>query len=293
MEIIKKISIDMAMASMPPHVDAMQNDVNTRVIEISLTENGAPWVPPEDATFALSYRKDDGTKGFYNMLADNVSAISVVDNKVSVILAGQVLTYAGTVDAALVISDSSQNRIAAFPFKILVTEDPSAGTEESDDYFNCSGGGAFYVTATAVLNDEGGTRVTADKTMAQIQAANNAKQSVYLRFPLGALNDNLEATDYLLIPMVFCESYAIGFSLYVGEEAIGNSGNAVFEALMEDDEYFYVTRREVGGSSGVYILSDGESLDNVPENAVLVVDPSGVPPSGTVETLPDAKEVGF
>lgn len=42
---------------------------------------------------------------------------------------------------------------------------------------------------------------------------------------------------------------------------------------------------EVGGASGVYVLSDGESLDNVPESAVLVVDPGA--------TLLDAEGVGF
>lgn len=39
------------------------------------------------------------------------------------------------------------------------------------------------------------------------------------------------------------------------------------------------------GASGVYVLSDGESLDNVPESAVLVVDPGA--------TLLDAEGVGF
>lgn len=39
------------------------------------------------------------------------------------------------------------------------------------------------------------------------------------------------------------------------------------------------------GASGVYVLSDGESLDNVPESAVLVVDPD--------TTLLNAEGVGF
>jgi hypothetical protein len=40
-----------------------------------------------------------------------------------------------------------------------------------------------------------------------------------------------------------------------------------------------------GGASGVYVLSDGESLDNVPESAVLVIDHDA--------TLLDAEGVGF
>jgi hypothetical protein len=136
----------------------------------------------------------------------------------------------------------------------------------------------FYVTATVVSGAEDDYECTADKTMAEITAAYNSNKSVYLRF--SPVNDN-----YLRIPLVTCQSGAIGFSLYAGGESAGSLGGGVWEALIEDDDSFFVTRKEVSGSSGVYVLSDGETLDNVPESAVLVIDHDA--------TLLDAEGVGF
>ena len=135
METTHRIRIDMLRKGVPPIVDAMQLDTNTRVVSVAMFENGVLWNPPGDAVFSLSYRKPDGTVGFYNKLSDDESAVSVDGNTVSVVLAHQVLTVPGIVDAALV-AYSGQLRIATFPFEIHVTADPSAGKTDSDDYFN-------------------------------------------------------------------------------------------------------------------------------------------------------------
>lgn len=135
MEINNKITIDMSRRGVSPVVDAMQFDTNTRVVSVSMLANGVPWVPPNDSVFSLSYQKPDGTKGFYNRLSDDEVAVSVRDNVVTVVLAHQVLTVPGVVNASLVAYSGSL-RIAAFPFEIHVTPDPSAGETNSDDYFN-------------------------------------------------------------------------------------------------------------------------------------------------------------
>lgn len=135
METTHRIRIDMLRKGVPPVVDAMQLDSNTRIVSVAMFENGVTWNPPEDAAFSLSYKKPDGTVGFYNRLSDDKSAVSVEGNTVSVVLAPQVLTVPGIVDAALV-AYSGQLRIATFPFEIHVTADPSAGKTDSDDYFN-------------------------------------------------------------------------------------------------------------------------------------------------------------
>lgn len=139
MTITHSIKIDMVKRPVTPRVHAMQYDTNTRIIEIELTANGEKWLPPDGVYFALSYRKPDGKKGFYNKLAEDVSAITVEENKVAVTLAHQVLTTTGTVDAALVMNNEAADRLASFPLEICVEADPSAGTTQSDDYFNCGG----------------------------------------------------------------------------------------------------------------------------------------------------------
>ena len=135
MEVIHNITIDMVRKGVTPRVYAMQFDTDTRNVQVQMLSNGEPWEPPQGAVISLSYRKSDGTKGFYNLLEENVSAVHVSGNLVTVTLAKQVLTVAGKVDAALIVH-SGDLRIATFPFEIHVTADPSAGKTDSDDYFN-------------------------------------------------------------------------------------------------------------------------------------------------------------
>lgn len=148
MKAIHNISVDLLRRTVTPTVHAMQFDALTRVVQISLLAGGEAWDPPQGASFALSYRKPDGKRGFYETLPDGTGAISVSGNAVSVTVAPQALTVAGSVFAALVMRLPDTQRLSAFPFEIYVTADPAAGTTESEDYFNPgSGAGA----ADAVL----------------------------------------------------------------------------------------------------------------------------------------------
>lgn len=136
MTVNHQLTIDLVRPGVTPRLYAMQHDANTRVVAITLTAAGQPWAIPQGADFALSYRKSDGTRGFYRELEAGVSAVSVSGSTVSVTLAPQVLSYPGIVDAALICTDSEGKRIGAFPFEISVAADPAAGEESSDDYFN-------------------------------------------------------------------------------------------------------------------------------------------------------------
>ena len=136
MTVNHQLTIDLVRPGVTPRLYAMQHDANTRVVAITLTAAGLPWAIPQGADFALSYRKHDGTRGFYRELEAGVSAVSVSGSTVSVTLAPQVLTCAGIVEAALICTDSEGKRIGAFPFEISVAADPAAGEESSDDYFN-------------------------------------------------------------------------------------------------------------------------------------------------------------
>ena len=137
MTVTHPIQIDLVHRGIAPRLWAMQYDTNTRVVELTLTAQGQPWLPPEGAGFALAFQKADGTRGYYDRLADGVPAVTARDNKISVTLAHQVLTAPGLVEAALVIT-REQGRMAAFPFQIQVAADPSGGAAASEDYFNGS-----------------------------------------------------------------------------------------------------------------------------------------------------------
>ena len=190
MTITHSIQVDMVTQSVMPRVYAMQHDANTRVVEISLYAAGKEWIPPEDTVFALSYRKPDGTRGFYNKLSEETGAITVSGNKVSVVLAAQVLTAYGEVAAALVMNDEGMNRLASFPFSLYVTPDPSAGTVDSDDYFNCAGAagsGLFLIH----VSHKGTENFQSDKTYGEVVEAVAEEMPVLGIFTDGSVTEQL------------------------------------------------------------------------------------------------------
>ncbi len=136
MEVIKRISMDLATRGVHLCVDAVQGDGNTRTLVITLTENGDNWIVPDETFPALAYRKPDGTSGLYDKLPSGASAASISANRVTMVLAPQVMSVPGKVEAALVLLDRNMNQLAAFPFTILVAPNPAAGQGISNNYYN-------------------------------------------------------------------------------------------------------------------------------------------------------------
>lgn len=123
-------------------LEAVQGDANTRAVELHLFDNGAAWNVPEGVTAAVAFRKPDGHKGLYDTLPDGTAAVSIEGSTVTAILAPQVLSCAGEVAAAVVLTDKDRNRIATFPFPINVAKDPSGGSGISSDSGADSGTGS-------------------------------------------------------------------------------------------------------------------------------------------------------
>ena len=134
MNVTSKISVDMTRQNVGQRVNAVQGDGNTRLVEIRLLSGGAPWTPPEGVEAAIAYMQPGGTKGLYNKLADGTAAISISGNVATVILAPQMLTASGTVQASLVFNDAALNRLTTFPFAVSVTSNPAAGAQKVEDY---------------------------------------------------------------------------------------------------------------------------------------------------------------
>lgn len=134
MKVTSRITADMTRPNVAARVNAVQGDGNTRFVEITLLSGGAAWQPPEDAEAAISYSQPCGRKGLYNRLADGTDAISISGNVVTVILAPQMLTVSGTVQAFLEFHDAQLNRLTTFPFSVSVTGNPAAGARITEDY---------------------------------------------------------------------------------------------------------------------------------------------------------------
>lgn len=134
MNVTSKITVDLTRQNVGQRVNAVQGDGNTRLVEITLLSGGAPWTPPEGVEAAIAYMQPGGTKGLYNKLADDTAAISISGNVATVILAPQMLTASGTVQASLVFNDQQLNRLTTFPFAVSVTSNPAAGAQKVEDY---------------------------------------------------------------------------------------------------------------------------------------------------------------
>lgn len=282
MEVTHNIKIDIVKKFVKPRVHAMQYDIHTRVVAITLLAGHAAFTPPDGTTFALSYRKADGTKGFYNQLADDVSAISVSENVVSVILAPQVLTYPGKVDAALVMSATGDDRLSTFPFEIHVEADPSAGTTESDDYFNCgsaSGGSTIYYNSDTSVSS-GASRKISKASTASWTSIGFHTEPKKNDLVISASGQMFKVTSVLSTYLTMSHLADLG----------GSAEAVTYTEQTLTPEQQAQARANIAaaalGDSGVYVLSDGESLDNVPESAVLVVDP-GDTGGGGEGTIPE------
>ena len=134
MKITNKLQIDLATRGISPRISAVQNDANTRELEITLTAGGESWQVPTGVTAAVAYRKPDGTRGLYDTLPDGTKAVSISGNVVTAVLAPQALTVAGDISAAVILHDKDLNQLATFPFMIIAAPNPAAGAA-SDNYY--------------------------------------------------------------------------------------------------------------------------------------------------------------
>lgn len=136
MLVTSQLTIDLNYRDFNRYLYATQNDGNTRAVEITVLSDRSPWTIPADVVGAVSFKKPDKTAGLYNTLPDGeTQAVQFSGNKLTAILAPQVLTAAGDVSVSIVLFDKVLNRLGTFPFTLRVAADPSGGQSVSNDYY--------------------------------------------------------------------------------------------------------------------------------------------------------------
>lgn len=205
MIITNKITVDMQRRGISPRVDAVQNEVNSRSISLTLTENGEKYTIPEGASPAVAYKKPDGTSGLYDTLPDGGSAVSVDGSVVTVILAEQVLTCPGIVKAAIVFMDAQLNRLSSFPLEINVESDPSFGKPVSNNYYNYQTLGQvneavdkiYFLAENLFQASENGVSLETSWELGSIKSE-NGKETTTLTNRLRS--DYIEINDIVIFP---------------------------------------------------------------------------------------------
>ena len=138
MVITHELTMDLHRRGVTPVVDAVQGDVYTREVKLTLTDNGAQFSPPAGVSASVAFRKPDGKKGWYDKLPDGTEATSISGNIVTAVLAPEMLTTYGQVDAAIVLRDADFNQLSTFGITVQVAKNPAAGITVSNDYYNYS-----------------------------------------------------------------------------------------------------------------------------------------------------------
>ena len=131
-----KIRMDLLTAPKElPVIHAVQGESNARAVQLSLFCSDSPWKIPEGTLLSVRYSRTGQGGGHYDTLPDGSCAYSYEENRVTIILAPQMMSAAGAVTAQVELIHGDQVLIT-FSFKLMVAVNPAVGIVEQEDYVN-------------------------------------------------------------------------------------------------------------------------------------------------------------
>lgn len=129
-----RLNLDLIKRGVTQRIDAVQDDCCSRALEMRLFANGMAYAVPENCTVLIRYQKPDGIGGAYDTLPDGSSAWSVDDGVLTVVLAPQVCTVAGTVELSVTLL---RETVELSTFMLLVdVQAAPGGAQSSREYVN-------------------------------------------------------------------------------------------------------------------------------------------------------------
>ena len=132
MEVIKKITMDLARKSLPVQVDAVRGD-SAVYLEFTVLSSGEPWELPIGASAVVRYRTSAGTGGEYDTV-NGARAWEKDGNILRVALAPQVCSAPGETQVQVAILQGS-TQISTFPVLLQVAP-VVTGSGEPENYTN-------------------------------------------------------------------------------------------------------------------------------------------------------------
>lgn len=190
MQTAKNIVLDLQNKTTPPVLYAVQGDNLSRVVNVSLYQNGEAWEIPEGSIVSIAYKRPDGQKGWYDTLPNLDPATEITGgNTARLKFTLSVLAVPGTV-TALVRIDSGASTLATFPFIVEVEENPSfLSGDKEEDYYNVTNWGEVNKSIEDILvrlstveaggggegSGGGGSTVELDTTLTKSGKAADAK----------------------------------------------------------------------------------------------------------------------
>lgn len=270
MQVTKTILCDLT-GSAPAVVEVALGDKLTRVVRCRLRENGAEWTPPEGSAATVAYVLPDGTPGRYGMLSDGTPAAEIAGSTVSVVLNDRITAQAGAVDVSVVLTLGAA-QLATFPFRVRVhgirtlldpTTYPALGAEfEGLLLYGGPGGIVTPLKLGSGLSIRDGV-ITSEASFTGTVPA------------LTLATAEGRDTGVVLEPEGTAEEPVLGLYGLGGGEPVRIINAAPAQADSDVPTLGQVLELFEDGS--VYVLGDGESPEDAPEAAQLVIDPDGEP----------------
>lgn len=101
-------------------VDVAQGDRMSRAVSCRLTENGIPWMVPEDSRAEVAYELPDGTPGRYGTMPDGSPAGEIAGNIVTVRLSDRITAQTGAATVSVVLLGADGAQLATWPIRVNV-----------------------------------------------------------------------------------------------------------------------------------------------------------------------------
>ena len=125
--IVTQISIELSGVNRFEYVVAKQGDVNSRLLQVQLLNNGKVYVLDDRTTARVSITKPDGEEVLKDCTINN--------NRVEILLDKNILAAAGTAETEIILTGSSGYILTSATFDIvIVTTNTGKNVESSSDY---------------------------------------------------------------------------------------------------------------------------------------------------------------
>lgn len=138
MDAINKIVIDVSDPMTTQVVKAVQEDIRSRFVEITLVRNGEALDIPAGAYGMIGLRRPNQTMVLYDETEDETPAVTFDGNVLTVYLSQEALSVAGDMYTSVsVYSQDGDTRLTAFHFVVSVEETAvPSGAVTATSYFN-------------------------------------------------------------------------------------------------------------------------------------------------------------
>ena len=138
LDAVNRITIDVSDPLNTQVVKAVQEDIRSRYVEITLVRNGEALDIPAGSYGQIGIRRPNKTYVLYDETEDETPAVTIDDNTVTIYLSQEALAVAGSLYTSVSLYSSDGTvRLTAFHFMVEVEETAvPSGVVVQSDYIN-------------------------------------------------------------------------------------------------------------------------------------------------------------